>query len=281
MIDYIKRYLNRQSVNDYEKAVIILNIFFIGINFLIVVAAVALFSTRSKEISDLSYQLVGILFIDIIIRLYYIYMLQKDVSNIFLKEIISSIIGVDQLYLLLTLFLQIGKFLKIKEIVNIVFPCVLYILIFFSYEKFITYNPITFNSYILSFGSLILLTQYMFAAIYVYYIYDLLKPGIDAIISTIIQGQKRLNYLDKFIMGAPYSCLILFEIHYLLKIWLLFFRSPLIVFYGTLATNIFKEGGKYFAFTIIIIVIYMSNRVSIHEVQKKINSEEEEKIYPK
>ena len=274
MMDYLRRYLNTQSINDYEKADIILNIFFTGLNFLIIVATVALFSSHNKEITDLSYQLIGIFFVDIIIRLYHIYLLQKDVSNIFLKELISCIIGVDQFYLILSLFTQVSKLLKLKEKVNIVFPCFLYLLIFFSYDKIFTYNPISFNSYLLSFGSLILLTQYMFSAIYVYYIYDLLKPGIDEIIVTMVQGEKHLSYIHKFIIGAPFSCLVLFILHYLIKIWLLFFKSPLLLFYGNIAINIFKEGGKYFAFATCEIIIYALDRLDISDSQKKNDSEE-------
>ena len=274
MMDYLRRYLNTQSINDYEKADIILNIFFTGLNFLIIVATVALFSSHNKEITDLSYQLIGIFFVDIIIRLYHIYLLQKDVSNIFLKELISCIIGVDQFYLILSLFTQVSKLLKLKEKVNIVFPCFLYLLIFFSYDKIFTYNPISFNSYLLSFGSLILLTQYMFSAIYVYYIYDLLKPGIDEIIVTMVQGEKHLSYIHKFIIGAPFSCLVLFILHYLIKIWLLFFKSPLLLFYGNIAINIFKEGGKYFAFATCEIIIYALDRLVISESQKKNDSDE-------
>lgn len=278
MMDYLRKYINIQSINDYEKADIILNIFFTGLNFLIIVLTVALFSSETKDITNLSYQIIGFIFVDIIIRLYHIYMLQKDISNIFLKELIACIIGVDELYLILSLFIQVIKLLKIKETVNIVFPCLLYILIFFSYEKMITYNPITFNSYLLSFGSLILLTQYMFSAIYVYYIYDLLKPGIDATISAIIAGDKNLSITKRLIIGSPFSCLVLFVSHYLIKIWLLFFRSPLLLFYGNIAVNIFKEGGKYFVFGICIVVLYALNKLMIGDSYKKSDLEEKEVI---
>jgi hypothetical protein len=274
MMDYIRKYINTQSINDYEKADIILNIFFTGINFLLIVITVALFSSEKQEITDLSYQLIGIYFVNIIVRLYHIYMLQKDISNFMLKELISSIISVDQFYLILSLYVQIAKLLKIKEKINIVFPCFLYVLVFFSYDKLITYSPITFNSYLLSFGSLILLTQYMFSVIYVYYIYDLLKPGIDAIISTIISGGKNLSTLQKFIIGAPFSCLVLFVLHYLIKVWLLFFKSPLMLLYGNIVINIFKNGGIYFTFICCEIIVFALNKQQTQENEKKNDSDE-------
>ena len=273
-MDYIRKYINTQSINDYEKADIILNIFFTGINFLLIVITVALFSSEKQEITDLSYQLIGIYFVNIIVRLYHIYMLQKDISNFMLKELISCIISVDQFYLILSLYVQIAKLLKIKEKINIVFPCFLYVLVFFSYDKLITYSPITFNSYLLSFGSLILLTQYMFSVIYVYYIYDLLKPGIDAIISTIISGGKNLSTLQKFIIGAPFSCLVLFVLHYLIKVWLLFFKSPLMLLYGNIVVNIFKNGGIYFTFICCEIIVFTLNKQQTKENEKKNDSDE-------
>lgn len=278
MMDYLRKYIDTQSINDYEKADIILNIFFTGVNFLLIVVTVALFSSEKQEITDLSYQLIGIFFVNIIIRLYHIYMLQKDISNFMLKELISCIISVDQFYLILSLFVQVSKMLKIKEKINIVFPCFLYVLVFFSYEKLITYSPITFNSYLLSFGSLILLTQYMFSVIYVYYIYDLLKPGIDSIIAIIISNSKKLNIVQKFIIGAPFSCLVLFVLHYLIKVWLLFFKSPLMLLYGNIAVNIFKNGGIYFAFISCQIIVYALNKQQVQEVEKKNDAEEEVKI---
>ena len=273
-MDYLRKYINTQSINDYEKADIILNIFFTGINFLLIVITVALFSSEKQEITDLSYQLIGIYFVNIIVRLYHIYMLQKDISNFMLKELISCIISVDQFYLILSLYVQIAKLLKIKEKINIVFPCFLYVLVFFSYDELITYSPITFNSYLLSFGSLILLTQYMFSVIYVYYIYDLLKPGIDAIISTIISGGKNLSTLQKFIIGAPFSCLVLFVLHYLIKVWLLFFKSPLMLLYGNIVINIFKNGGIYFTFICCEIIVFALNKQQTQENEKKNDSDE-------
>ena len=80
---------------------------FTCVDFLIIIITLSLFSSENKEISDLSYRLVGIFFVDIIVRFYHIYLLKKDISNLMLKEIISCVISVDQFYLILYLFFQI------------------------------------------------------------------------------------------------------------------------------------------------------------------------------
>ena len=86
-MDYLRKYINTQSINDYEKADIFLNIFFTGINFLLIVITVALFSSEKQEITDLSYQLIGIYFVNIIVRLYHIYILVN--STVLMPSAIS------------------------------------------------------------------------------------------------------------------------------------------------------------------------------------------------
>ena len=278
MIDYLRRYINTQSINDYEKADIILNVLFACIDFLIIVLTVTVFSSNNKDISDLCYQLIGIFFVDIIVRLYHIYILQKYGANIFLKEIISCVFGADLFYLTFSLFAQILKILKIKVKLDILMPCVLYILVFFSYEKIISFHPITFNSYIISFSSLILLTQSMFSIIYIYYVYDMLKIPVASVVSEITKGEKKLNIIHKFILGAPVTCLLLFILHYLIKIWLLFFKSPMALLYGTIAINIFKDGAKYFAFGCCEIFVYAMISLVTNETRKKREGDEVEVI---
>lgn len=278
MIDYLRRYINTQSINDYEKAEIILNVLFACLDFLVIVLTVTVFSSNNKDISDLCYQLVGIFFVDIIVRLYHIYILQKYRANIFLKEIIACIFGADLFYLTFSLFAQIVKILKIKAKFNIVMPCILYVLVFFSYEKIISYHPITFNSYIISFSSLILLTQSMFSIIYIYYVYDMFKEPVASVVAEITKGEKQLNIVHKFILGAPVACLLLFILHYLIKIWLLFFKSPLTLLYGTIAINIFKDGAKYFVFGCCEIFVYAMINLVTNETRKKREGDEVEVI---
>ena len=278
MIDYLRRYINSQSIYDYEKADVILNILFACIDFLIIVLTVTVFSSNNKDITDLCYQLVGIFFVDIIVRLYHIYILQKYGANAFLKEIISVIFGADLFYLSFSLFTQIIKVLKLKIKLDIIMPSILYVLVFFSYEKIISYHPITFNSYIISFSSLILLTQSMFSIIYIYYIYDMIKAPVVAVVSEIYKGEKKLNIVNRFILGAPASCLLLYILHYLIKILLLFFKSPMALLYGTITLNIFRDGAKYFAFGCCEIIVYALNTLVVKETRKKKDGDEVEII---
>ena len=274
MIEYLRNYLNSETINDYEKAEIILSIFFSIFDFIIIVLTLTMFYSNYKDITNLCYQLIGIFFVDIIIRLYYIYLLQTNNSIVFLKEIILCIFRADLFYLTLSLFIQVSKVLKIKEKIDIVLPCTLYVLCFFSYDKIISFNPITVNSVTISFGSLILLTQSIFCIIFLYYVLDMVTPSINSMVKIIAEGHKTWNQVHKFISGAPLSILLLFIIHYLIKIFILFFDSPMILLYGTIATNIFKNGAKYFVLFSCEIILYAISDLVNQETTKKYYSEE-------
>ena len=274
MIEYLRNYLNSETINDYKKAEIILSIFFSIFDFIIIVLTLTVFYSNNKDITNLCYQLIGIFFVDIIIRLYYIYLLQTNNSIVFLKEIILCIFRADLFYLTLSLFIQVSKVLKIKEKIDIVLPCTLYALCFFSYDKIISFNPITVNSITISFGSLILLTQSIFCIIFLYYVLDMVTPSINSMAKIIAQGHKTWNQVHKFISGAPLSILLLFIIHYLIKIFILFFDSPMILLYGTIATNIFKNGAKYFVLFSCEIILYAISDFVNQETTKKKDSEE-------
>ena len=274
MIEYLRNYLNSETINYYEKAEIILSVFFSIFDFIIIVLTLTMFYSNNKDITNLCYQLIGIFFVDIIIRLYYIYLLQTNNSIVFLKEIILCIFRADLFYLTLSLLIQVSKVLKIKEKIDIVLPCTLYVLCFFSYDKIISFNPITVNSVTISFGSLILLTQSIFCIIFLYYVLDMVTPSINSMAKIIAQGHKTLNQLHKFISGAPLSILLLFIIHYLIKIFILFFDSPMILLYGTIATNIFKNGAKYFVLFSCEIILYAISDLVNQETTKKKDSEE-------
>ena len=274
MIEYLRNYLNSETINYYEKAEIILSIFFSIFDFIIIVLTLTVFYSNNKDITNLCYQLIGIFFVDIIIRLYYIYLLQTNNSIVFLKEIILCIFRADLFYLTLSLFIQVSKVLKIKEKIDIVLPCTLYVLCFFCYDKIISFNPITVNSVTISFGGLILLTQSIFCIIFLYYVLDMVTPSINSMAKIIAQGHKTWNQVHKFISGAPLSILLLFIIHYLIKIFILFFDSPMILLYGTIATNIFKNGAKYFVLFSCEIILYAISDLVNQETTKKKDSEE-------
>ena len=274
MIDYLRHYMNSQTINDYEKAEVILSVFFSIFDFVVIILTLTVFYSNNKDITNLCYQIIGIFFVDIIIRLYHIFLLQKNNSSVFVKETILIIFCADFFYLTLSFFVQVSKMLKIKEKIDIVLPCLFYVLCFFGYDKIISFNPITIHSVTISFGSLLLLTQSLFCILFLYYVLDMVTPMINSIVKIIAQGHKTWNQIHKFILGAPISILILFVIHYLIKIFLLFFDSPMVLFYGTIASNIFKNGAKYFVLFSCEIILYAISDLVIQESTKKTDAEE-------
>ena len=250
MIGYLKKYISKQTINDFQNAEMLINLFFSFVDFLFIAFSIILFYSEFRNFYSMTYQLIGIFFADIILRLYALYTLKNKDTDIFYKEIISCLISSDLFFLILSLFLEILKEISFKKDINISYPCLLYILISFSYENVISYSPITFNRYSLSFSSFILLAQFIFGIIFAYYLYNFLTTGFGDIISFILKDKNDIRRINKFIIGFPISCLCIYIFYYLIKLVILFCRDPLIILYGSLICNIIKEGARYFVFAL-------------------------------
>ena len=274
MLEYLKTYITEETINDFQKAEVFLNIFFSFVDIVIIIISIILFYSELKHFYLMAYQLIGIFLIDIIIRLYNIYKIKIITTDIFYKEIISCFISTYLFFLLLSLFKEILKELNFKEVFNITYPCLFYIIFSFSYENIISYYPITFDKYVTSFSSFILLAQFSFSMIFAYYVYDILKIGFGYIISYISKNKYDIRPIHKFIFGAPISCLCIYIFYYLIKIWILFCRNPLIILYGSLISGIINNGAKYFVFTSCEIIVYLLNIAFKNEIKKKDDLEE-------
>ena len=274
MLEYLKTYITEETINDFQKAEVFLNIFFSFVDIVIIIISIILFYSELKHFYLMAYQLIGIFLIDIIMRIYNIYKIKIKTIDIFYKEIISCFISTYLFFLLLSLFKEILKELNFKEVFNITYPCLFYIIFSFSYENIISYYPITFDKYVTSFSSFILLAQFSFSMIFAYYVYDILKIGFGYIISYISKNKYDIRPIHKFIFGAPISCLCIYIFYYLIKIWILFCRNPLIILYGSLISGIINNGAKYFVFTSCEIIVYLLNIAFKNEIKKKDDLEE-------
>ncbi len=273
-MEYLKSYIAQQTLDDYTKADAIINIFCVILDFGIIMFLAVIYYPEPKHIAQLGHQLIGIFFVDIIIRLHYIYSFKRDEGNRFIKAMISCLFSTDLFFLLLSLFKEILKALKIQEDLNIVYPCLFYILLSFSYENIISYAPITFDRYVLSFSAFILFAQFSFSLVFAYYVYDILKQGFGSIVSSIIKDKNGIRPIHKFIFGAPISCLFIFIVYFIIKLWILFCRDPLTILYGSLISGIIKDGAKYFVFASCVIIVYLLNKVVKEENKNRGDLEE-------
>ena len=274
MIGYLKKYISKQTINDFQNAEMLINLFFSFVDFLFIAFSIILFYSEFRNFYSMTYQLIGIFFADIILRLYALYTLKNKDTDIFYKEIISCLISSDLFFLILSLFLEILKEISFKKDINISYPCLLYILISFSYENIISYSPLTFDGYSLSFSSFILLAQFIFGIIFAYYLYNFLTTGFGDIISFILKDKYDIRRNNKFIIGFPISCLCIYIFYYLIKLVILFCRDPLIILYGSLICNIIKEWARYFVFALCEIIVYLLNKIIKNEIKKRVDFEE-------
>ena len=277
-MEYLKTYIDQQTLDDYTKADALINIFFTILDFGIIMFLAVVYYPEPKHIAQLGHQLIGIFFVDIIIRLHYIYSFKRDEGNRFIKAMISCLFSTDLFFLLLYLYTEVINDLNIQEEINIVNSCLYYVLIAFSYDKIISYAPITFDRYVLSFNGFVLLAQASFSIVFAYYIYDMLKKGIGMIVSIICYNEKVLRPIHKFFYGAPFICFLLYIFYFNLKIWLLFCRSPILLLNGNMITGILKDGAKYFALISCLLIVRSLNRLETREIPKKVDLEETQNI---
>ena len=87
MLEYLKTYITEETINDFQKAEVFLNIFFSFVDIVIIIISIILFYSELKHFYLMTYQLIGIFLIDIIMRLYNIYKIKIKTTDIFYKEI--------------------------------------------------------------------------------------------------------------------------------------------------------------------------------------------------
>ena len=95
MIGYLKKYISKQTINDFQNAEMLINLFFSFVDFLFIAFSIILFYSEFRNFYSMTYQLIGIFFADIILRLYALYTLKNKDKDIFYKEIISCLISYD------------------------------------------------------------------------------------------------------------------------------------------------------------------------------------------
>ena len=107
MLEYLKTYITEETINDFQKAEVFLNIFFSFVDIVIIIISIILFYSELKHFYLMAYQLIGIFLIDIIMRLYNIYKIKIKTTDIFYKEIISCFIST---YLFFCFYLYLKRY---------------------------------------------------------------------------------------------------------------------------------------------------------------------------
>jgi len=264
------------SINSYEKSDVIISVIlgFIDIVFIIVFSIYL--KSQNKKVNHLKQKLLKVFLIDFITRLLYT---KKYSSWTIYKELFFSFMNCIQFYLIISFLsyaLVKSKRLSKKQIFLL---CIIFFFITFSYERFSFSAPNNFSHVLLN--KIILILQSTCVLYCIYKTYGEFKKYIYEIANSIKCNDKELSKVYLFILGSPQSCLILFTIYYVLKIFFIFIKNPVYVIYSKILLNILKEAVKYFAFCVCqgIIYQYYAYKLEEDEIKEiKAHPEETEKL---
>ena len=271
-------YLDIQTLTEYQKSIGILNIIFVFIDLVFVFFSATRFRAVDQNVKLLRSKLFNILFVDIFIRIFHIYIFNLfDVKLLY--EIITNSTATLQFYLILSLFAKVLSILKIKYDINMVLLSFLFLLLIFPFDKFIPNNPMSSDSFSKILKTLMELGQSIFSIVFIYILYMTFKKKISNVVNIIMKENEDSdptnNFINKIIYGSPFSCSLLFIIYFLIKIYFLFIRQPLILFYAIIILNIVYNGALYFIFLICYTMVYALNKISSLK-EKQIKRVEEE-----
>lgn len=245
-------YIERQFIENYENADIILTLLFAIVDIIIILFSLFNLSSKNQKIYLLKYKLFSVFIIDILLRILYVKKYYKEDS--FFKECLFSVLISAQFFLILsfleqayydTRIIKKGKFFKK---LNIRLTCILFLIITFPYNKF-TSSP----KEICFFQSLIIIYS-------IFLLYSKLKNKVIKIVQNII-NQTLLYDKHMFlcVLGSPLPCLIFFMTYYILRIFFLYLENPDLIIYANIILKIIKDSSKYFLFFILEIILYMMN----------------------
>ena len=68
MNGYLNKYITEQTINDFQNAEMLINLFFSFVDFLFIVFSIILFYSEFRNFYSMTFQLIGIFFADTLIH---------------------------------------------------------------------------------------------------------------------------------------------------------------------------------------------------------------------
>lgn len=277
MGDYGEDYSLQLSIDSYEKSDVIISVILGIIDLFFIVLFSIYLKSENKKVIHLKQKLLKIFLVDFITRLLYT---KKYSSWSIYKELLYTFMNCVQFYYIIS-FLS-SSIIKSKRFsqMQIFLLSIIFFFITFSYEKVSFSKPKNFIKVILN--KLTLIMQCTSILYCIYKTYEDFKKYIYDIANGIRCNGKELGKVYLFILGSPQSCLTLFTVYYLLKLFFIFIKNPVYIIYSKIVLNIVKEAGKYFAFCVCqgIIYQYYIYKLEEDEIKEiKAHPDEIEKLY--
>ena len=237
-----------EIIEKHETADSFVSLFFALIDMIIYIVILFIFGCEfNKKFFSHRQKLSLLLILDVVLRIINLYINTFIYS--LLKELFINLIVTLQFYLMILLLNQIftdknnENLLESLEIK----------------DPFLTSVAFFMLAFILNISKIISFIKYIFAIIailgYGYYI----SIKIDLFLINV-EKKNPYYYGQIFASNMPQFIIIYFILYYIFKILILFIKNKLYISYMEMASDIFKEVGKYLSFCLVITTYYLFNK---------------------
>ena len=247
--------LRIDNIENSQKAEIMMNYFYIFIDFLIFL--IISFITKSKYKVTLltKYKLFLILIIDIIFMIAYIktYYYINSIS----KELVFILLSTSKFYTTLSFLEQIYNNLlssegdeKNNEYLNKFQISVIFFFIFFSYDQFVH-----------GFVKLVCLIEYLIILGGIFKLYPYLRTQILEIKFLLSKKNPKNVYCYNYIQNNQFFCFSIISLNYILKIAILFSDGTIFFDYSNIILVTVNGLYKYILFSLLGVILYSLNKI--------------------
>ena len=237
-----------EEINQkHELAEILFSLFLASIDILLYLVIICLFGCNfTEKCISIRIKISLLIILDICFRIINLYLTSFTYS--LNTEIIFTSFSTIQFLLILIILNKIfqDKNISVSDRGEIKFPVLTSILFFILSFKLKDFLLCSLIQYILAIFSIL---------VYTYYI----KGNINKFLSSV--EKKNSNFETKiFIYNLPLFIMLYFVIHSFLKIIVFLVENLLYISYIEMASDLFKEVGKYLCFGMLIAIYYLYNK---------------------
>ena len=257
----IEKDIEEQIIRNHDQADLFISLFFASFDSVLYIIVLVLFGLESKSVFSRKQQLSLLIMVDAFLRIFNLYTASLIYS--FPREIISSCFATSEFYLIISLFnkIYIDKRNPNYSENSYIYFNNIYLLIFFTL------------SLLLNFSKVISFIQYILAIVLLYLYGDNATNKLLLFVNGVATKDPYINQNQHFVQIMPSISLMYYYLYYLSKIIGLFFENLLYQSYIELFGDVFKEVGKYFIFSLLIIIYFLYNKYIKEEDYEVVSNE--------
>ena len=242
--------IEEEIMKKHNQADAFISLFFAGLDAVCYIIILTLFGCDFKNLSSPKQKLSLLIVLDAVLRIFNMY--SDEYSKYFVKEIFFTCFTTIQFTIIISLLNQIFEkssetFDADMKIGNQSFLTSLFFVLVFSFKGiFESYKLLSALQFICIMIGLFIMSKYI-------------GGKIETYISNLTKKDASFSG-ENFIINMPFFIAIYLIINYFFEIFSLFVENKLYASYMIMLCKIFKEGGKYLVFLLLIILYYTYNK---------------------